>query len=329
MGKDYSHLTEDQRILLSMMLQKGYSKSKIADNLGVHRSTVYREVQRNSWKALVGQERYYTPMKACQKCLARRKRRIKLQFDTKLRLYVEEKLKLGWSPWQIEGRLKRENGGRNLISHETIYRYIYSDYGIRNRFYKKLRRKHFYRIKRGIRKARLPKDLMIDNRPDDINDRKTFGHWECDLMIFKNGIRGNLITLRERKTRFLIAIKNKDKTARGTAMTLINAVKDLKPQIHSVTFDQGGEFMKYNWIKECLETAIYFCKPASPHQKGGIENGNGVIRVELPREYDIGALRQSDLLGITNVINNRPLKCLSYQTPQEVFSAYISEKNGN
>lgn len=160
---------------------------------------------------------------------------------------------------------------------------------------------------------------MIANRAESINCREEFGHWECDLMIFKRGIKSNLITLRERTSRFILAIKNADKSAQGTAITLIATLTRIKQFIKSITFDQGMEFMRYAWIKACLDTDIYFCEPASPEQKGTIENGNGVIRVELPREYDIDPLKQKDIKRIIKEINERPLKCLNYQTPQELF----------
>ena len=219
--------------------------------------------------------------------------------------------------------LKLENEGLCIISHETIYRYIYSDYGLRNMFYEKLRRKHFWRVKRNTRKPRVPKDLLINNRPDVINQREEFGHWEGDLMMFKQGIKGNLITLRERQTRFIVAMKNIDKTASGTATTLINTVKKIKKHLKYITFDQGSEFHKYEWINEYFGTKIYFCKPASPYQKGAVENGNGVIRAELPRSYDIAKLKQKHLSKLIEEINNRPLKCLGYKTPQEMFQQSV------
>lgn len=334
MGTKYRHLTEQDRIFLSIMITKGYKKSKIAEILGVHRSTIYREIKRNEnvrqYKRPYSElkvERYYSSFLAQRKYLSRRKRPGKLSQDKLLRQYIHSKLLKGWSPKQIEGRLKRENEGNCLISHETIYRYIYSDYGIRNRFYQKLRRKHFLRIKRGSRKPRVPIDLLIYNRSDTINNREEFGHWECDLMIFKRGIKANLITLRERTSRFLIAIKNLNKTASGTALALISTVKKIKPYIKSITFDQGSEFQKYEWIKGCLNTDIYFCKPASPYQKGSIENGNGDIRVELPRSTNLDELKQRTVSNIIKQINERPLKCLDYLTPVEQFSLLTKEVN--
>ena len=320
MGQHYHQLTEQDRIFLRVMLEKGYSKSKIAIILGVHRSSIYREVKRNISEHQITGEKRYIDLIAHNEYLRRRQRPTKLKTAKGLRLYVHDKLRSGWSPWQIEGRLKRENGGKCVISHETIYRYIYSDYGIRNRFYKKLRRKHCYRVKHHSRKPRVPKELLIHNRPDIINDRKEFGHWECDLMMFKRGRKANLITLRERETRYMVAIKNNDKTARGTALALISTVDTLKSHIKSITFDQGSEFQKYAWIRDVLEAEIYFCEPASPEQKGSVENGNGVIRTELSRSHDIDSLKQRDITRLISEINGRPLKCLDYQTPEEIFT---------
>lgn len=325
MESKYKHLTEKDRIFLRVMLERHYPKNKIAEILGVHRSTIYRELKRNSFKHWRHEIDIYWSDTAHQNYLDRRKRIRKLDKDLNLKAYVHSRLKSGWSPWQIEGRLKLKNAGLCVISHETIYRYIYSDYGIRNMFYEKLRRKHFWRVKRNARKPRVPKELLINNRPDIINQRVEFGHWEGDLMMFKQGIKGNLITLRERTTRFIVAIKNIDKTASGTATTLISTVKKIKQYLKSITFDQGSEFNKYEWINECFGTKVYFCKPASPYQKGAVENGNGVIRAELPRNYDIAKLKQKHLSKLIEEINNRPLKCLDYKTPQEIFQQSIGK----
>lgn len=189
----------------------------------------------------------------------------------------------------------------SAISHESVYHYIYSDLDRRYLLHKNLRRKHRYRIKNGQKKPRIPKELLISSRPDVINKREEFGHWECDLMVFKKGVKTNLITLRERKSRYLIAITK------------------IKDYVKSITFDQGSEFKKYEWIKNCIGTEIYFCEPASPHQKGSIENANGNIRIEFQRDYDAERLKQRHLNNVIKNINNRPMKCLNYLTPNEVF----------
>lgn len=323
MGKKYRHLTEQDRDFLCLMLQKGYKKGKIAAILGVHRSTVYREIKRNIFVPNYIQEKIYHGWHAQSEYLSRRKRKSKLICKEGLRTNVHQKLAQGWSPWQIEGRLREESNGQSVISHETIYRYIYSAPDIRNQFYKKLRRKHFYRKKRNERNHRIPKEMHINQRPECINKREEFGHWECDLMMFKQGIKANLITLRERKTRYMIAIKNENKEASKTAINLISTITKLKKHIKSITFDQGSEFLKYNWIKDCIGANIYFCEPASPYQKGCVENGNGVVRAEFPRDYNVSELSQKRVNLTMKEINDRPLKCLKYKTPAELFSEYI------
>lgn len=235
MGTHYKHLTEKDRIFLRIMLDKRYSKTKIAKILGVSPSTIYREVKRNSSIHWHSGLKFYWNHRAQQKYLDRRKRGLKLEKDTSLREYVQKHLKTGWSPYQIEGRLKIESNGVCQISHESIYQYIYSDLGRRNRFYKYLRRRHSYRLKRNQRKPRIPPELLITSRPESIKHREEFGHWECDLMVFKKGVKTNLITLRERQTRYMIAIKNENREASGTALVLINTVKKIKPYIKSIT----------------------------------------------------------------------------------------------
>jgi len=244
----------------------------------------------------------------------------KLDQDKELRSYLLKKLKTGWSPQQIEGRLKLKRQFEEIVTHETIYRYIYGDFNLKHYFYKYFRRKHVDRIRRCMRRKRfIPESLLIRNRPSNILTRKSFGHWECDLMIFRKGVRSNLITLRERKSRYLIAVKNSSKKANETATNIIKQLSKYASKVKSITFDQGSEFFKYSWIAKSIGADIYFCDPGSPHQKGSVENVNGVIRTQLPRSLDIGLISQRQVDTLVNEINNRPMKCHNYQTSKEIF----------
>lgn len=324
MGNKYHQLTEQDRIFISLMLERHYSKAKIAKILNVDTSTIYREIKRNSvvhWRTKL---RSYWSMAAHEKAIKRRKKGLMLDKNSALRQYVHGKLEAGWSPYQIEGRLKRDNDGRCIISHESIYHYIYSDPDRRYLLHKYLRRKHRYRVKKGQRKPRIPNNLMISERPGSVNDRSEFGHWECDLMVFKKGTKANLITLRERQTRYMIAIKNENRKANGTAMALISTISKIKQHVKSITFDQGSEFQRYEWIKNCIGTDIYFCEPASPYQKGAVENGNANIRIEFQRDYDVENLKQHQIYKVIDNINNRPLKCLDYLSPKEIFERLVN-----
>jgi transposase, IS30 family len=142
-------------------------------------------------------------------------------------------------------------------------------------------------------------------------------------MVFHRGTKHNLITLRECKTRFLIVIKNESKKARTTAINIISAVSKYKDTFKSITFDQGSEFMRYDLVKSCLDASIYFCNPSSPYQKGSLENVNAVLRCHFPRSKDIKDIEEVFVKKVCREINNRPMKCLNYLTPLEVFSEYM------
>ena len=219
MSNKYNHITHENRVAISTLLRAGFSKAAIAKQLDIHRSTIYREIDRNGTKSIG-----YLPIVAQGRVAERKSRCLKLNEDNELSKKVVKYLRESWSPEQIAGFLKMENGGSGLISHETIYRWIYSDFAKRNRYYTLLRRKHRWRAPRGSRKpcAVIPGRVSIADRPDVINQKGEFGHWEGDLMLFTQaGTKFNLITLRERTSRFFVAILNPSKHAYETALRII------------------------------------------------------------------------------------------------------------
>lgn len=323
MGKCYSHLSVIKRSILKKMLEQGVKKVDIARHLGVHVSTIYREIKRNTYteKQSYKTISYYCSYFAQKKYINRRQRESKLSGNKALREFVFSKLRASWSPWQIEWQLKYDEPDLPSLSHETIYRYIYSHWKNRYQFTPYLRRKHRTRVKRSQKKQRIMSKYHISLRPESVNNRQDFGHWECDLMHFQKGTKTNLITLVERKSRFLIAIKNENKQARPTALAIINALKKLKKHVSSITFDQGSEFYDFGIISSCLGSKVYFCSPGSPEEKGAIENRNGVLRTLYPRSCDISHISQSDIDAALSSINMRPMMCLDYKSPQKVFNS--------
>ncbi len=324
------------RVHLQYLLEKGMRKSEIAKLLGFDVSTIYRELKRNIhtfYKNTTINNKHYAYHHSFAQSKANNRRYVKprkLDIDKSLRDYVLKKLKEYWSPKQIEGRLKLESTLENIVTHETIYQYIYKKWQIRYRFSKYLRRKRINRIPVNSRRKRhIPESMLIRNRPAEISTRESFGHWECDLMIFNKNTKCNLITLRERKTRFVIVIKNNNKLAYDTASNIIRKLKQFSKYVKSITFDQGSEFFRYNWLKKTLGTEIYFCNPASPYQKGEIENVNGIIRVHFPRNIDIGLVSQNRIDALARNINNRPMECHNYSTAMEVFNKAIGYKITN
>ncbi len=330
MGKNYSHLNVIQRGIMSRMLEQRIKKSVIAKHLGVHVSTIYREIKRNlcTNKRHYKTVTYYCPYRANKKYLKRRDRPSKLEKNQTLREFVCSKLRGRWSPWQIEWQLKHHEPHLPAITHETIYRFIYSHWTLRHELTPYLRRKRRTRVKHGCRKKRIMSEYSISKRSQAVNNREEFGHWECDLMVFSKGVKVNLITLVERQSRFLLAIRNDNKQAKPTAMAIVTALKRLKQHVLSITFDQGSEFADFASVKACLDTEVYFCTPASPQEKGGIENRNGVLRTVYQRDCDIISIAQSDIDLILKSINARPMLCLDYDSPQMVFDrqrGYINE----
>ena len=316
MVKEFTQITPEHRIAIAHLLKAGLSKDKIALQLGYHRSTIFREVARNKTKA------GYLPFLAELKIAKRRKRAFKLNRDATLKYFIFSCLEEGWSPGAISGRLRLETHGNKTISPETIYAYIYSDHGKRNKYYKFLRRQRMWRYPRFTRKKRMQIQgrVPIAERSDKANKRLELGHWEGDLMHFKRGIKTNLITLRERASRYMVAVKNPSKDADITAANIIGRLEKISNYlIKSITFDNGTEFAKHKEIGSELKAKIYFCDPYKSYQKGSIENGNNELRRWFPRDCDKDLVKTKRIKKYIQALNNRPMKVLGYKTPWEVL----------
>lgn len=315
MGNHYRHIQLQDRIKIYELLFQGNGIKEIAKATGFHCSTIYRELERNSGK--VG----YRPDLASQYYLTRRQRLARLESNIELREFVIDKLKKGWSPDSIAGRLKNHIKS-DIISRETIYRYIYSPQGIKLKLYRYLmekRRFRYPRIKRRRQTIAKARKTSIKERPDSINRRETFGHWEGDLILFKH-TKTNLFTLRERKTRFIVAIKNESRLAQSTSNTLVKYMKNnLYKTVKSLTLDNDIAFACHDEIAHALDSSIYFCEPYKSYQKGGVENANKLIRTQLPNCTKIDDFEQDSLDNIMKKLNDRPMRCLGYQTPYEAF----------
>lgn len=315
MVKKYEQLTLEKREKLYNLKQQNFQPATIADLLGCHRATIYRELNRNKTK--IG----YLPDRAHKMSLERRTKGLKIDRNPELKNYIVSKLYEGWSPEIIAGFLKKEKG-ISVISHETIYAYIYSKEGSKNELYlslKKRRKKRQAKLSRKSKKTCIPNRVSIHERPEKIDKREEYGHWEGDLVLFTNS-ESNLITLRERKSRVFLAIKNQSKHADTTSKNIIKKFKGRKKTlIETLTFDNGGEFARHEDIAKALRVDIFFCDPYSSYQKGSVENGNGVLRYDLPRSADIDSLSQKQIDKIVDKINNRPMKCLGFRTPAEIF----------
>jgi len=290
----------------------------ISERSGRHRSTIYRELNRNKPKP----EDRYMPGIAHQMAQERHPHvPNKLDTNKELNKYVLGGLNKGWSPEQISGRMKLENKEFTTCP-ESIYRYVYRDK--EKKLYKLLPRKKSKRRIRAERakrqKAALIAKRNISNRPQEATSRHNSGHWEGDTIRFKKGQKTCVTTLAERKSRLVILLKNKNKKSGTVINNICKKVKALpKKKFASLTLDQGTEFSSFLPIERLTRCKVYFCDPHSPWQRPTNENTNGRIRRFLPKKFKIDVLNQGQLDKIADIMNNTPRKCLGYQTPIEVF----------
>lgn len=223
---------------------------------------------------------------------------------------------------------------RVLKRHKsTIYRYIYSKEGMAQALWWNLPELRKSLRPRRARKRQAPKfdrDVSILFRPDDVAHRHQFGHWEGDLMLFKQNFgQTNVTSLVERVSRFTVLLKNPIKRTEPVIGKIMKAVRDL-PYLarKSITFDRGTEFVSWPHLQAEIGTQTWFCDPSNPWQKGTEENTNRRLRRWLPRKRDITALTDHDMKMISNRLNNTPRKCLRWMTPAEVFREKMMEEMG-
>jgi IS30 family transposase len=330
MGCHYSHIDLAERRAIANLLEAKVPVAEIARRLGRHRSTIHREINRNfyhiNFRDRWGQEyRGYYAVAGHAMAQRRRARLARLIRRPTLREHVVVRLRDGWSPQQIAGRLKLDGHPMGRVSHETIYRHIYSRRGREEALYGLLpmaRRQRRRRFGRKPRAKAIPPSRCISERPAHIERREEFGHWEGDLVIFARRFGGaNVISSQERKSRFLMLISNEDKRA-ATVGKGIGGVLATFPESarHSITFDRGTEFMSYR----ALPVTAWFCDPHSPWQKGGVENANGRLRRYLPLESACGDRSREALTRLAAKLNAVPRRCLGYRTPAEVFAEALS-----
>ena len=190
----------------------------------------------------------------------------------------------------------------------------------RHQLLRRKRRFRYPRVQRKRQKTALEAEKMrIGQRTDEINQRQSFGHWEGDLLLFSRQYT-HLITLRERQSRYVVAIKNGNRKPQPTADILVSYMKKhVHNQIHSLTLDNDISFTQHPAMAKGLAAEVYFCEPYKSWQKGAIENANGLIRRYLPRKTNIENYSQEDIEKIIEKLNNQPMRCLDYKTPKEVF----------
>lgn len=310
----YHQLTREQRYAIYLGLQAGKSFSAIARQIDVHKSTVSREVRRNSNR--FGK---YGWTAADERSLSRRghlpgNRSVSREtLRAALKLLREE----DWSPRQISGYLRLRGIG---ISHESIYARIRSDETgeLRSHCRHKLKYRHHVPVKRRTKVKNIPNRVSIHDRPPEADGRR-FGDWEMDLIVGK-GQRSAILTLCERSRNYMMMERlPHGKDPEQVAETAVRLLLPYRRNVLTITTDNGSEFVRHERIAKALETTVYFADSYASWQKGAIENTNKLVRQYIPKGTDFRELTDEYIHSVQLKLNRRPREKLNFSSPKDEF----------
>lgn len=317
----YKQLDYLTRCKIYGLWRAGHNQTQIAKEVGVHKSTISRELRKNltfvrtklgSWQ--------YKPDYAQNYAEQRHKNKPKqIKFTKEVEAFVREKLLEDWSPEQISGYAKRH--GLFSVSHERICQFVLVDKRNGGKLYKHLRHQHKkYRKRYGSprREGAIKNRRFIDDRPAEVNGKQRIGDWEIDTIIGKNHKQA-VVSIVERVSKKTILKKVKAKTAELVSVSTIESLKSIASRVFTITGDNGSEFAYHEKIASELQADFYFAHPYSSWERGLNENTNGLVRQYLKKGSDFGAIGDDELSFIMDRLNNRPRKSLGYATPNEVF----------
>ncbi len=306
----YKQLTLEQRYQIYALLKAGHLRTEIGGIIGVHKSTVTRELKRN-WS-----KRGYRPQYADRQALERRTEKAGPRIPASVWTEIEAEIKKYSSPDQVSGL--RRLAGQYPVSHEWIYQHIYrdkqrgGDLHTYLRCRKKRRKRYGSYSKRGVWKNQI----SIDQRPLIVAEKKRIGDLELDTIIGK-GHKQAIVTIVDRKSKLLRMKKVNQKTGALVGQAIVGEVKDLI--VHTLTADNGREFSEHEKIAKNLNADFYFCHPYSSWERGLNENTNGLIRQFFPKHMKFDTITDEHVKQVEDNLNNRPRKSLGYKSPNEVY----------
>lgn len=342
MARRFKHLTKTDRLRIEQQLRDGKEPKEIAESIGVHISTIYREKKRGAYQH---RNSDYTEEIRYSSDLAEMKYRahleakgaeIKLGKDHKLAEYIEHRIaddKL--SPAAVLGEIEANGMSfETSISVNTLYSYIEKGVFLRltnkNLPLKGEKKRGYHKVRA---QKRPPKGESIEKRPEEIDERSTFGHWEMDTVVSARPGKSAILVLTERLTRDEITAKLPDKTA----ASVVSALDDLEREwgdkfsrvFQTITVDNGSEFadcpgIERSALGEGNRTKLYYCHPYSSYERGSNENLNKMIRRWLPKGTNFDEIPAEVIATITAWINNYPRKILGFLTSGRVFQEQIT-----
>lgn len=343
--RHYKTLTWNDRLKIEAWLRVNTPKKVMAEALGVHISTIYREIKRGQYEHLNSDwttEMRYSPEISEQKkqeYLRAKGGDLKIGNDMEYANYLEYKVAVDkYAPGAILGEIKRKGlQFDTTISKTTFYRYI--ELGVfltlTNKDLPVKRNKTEHKYDKVQRAKRPPKGESIEKRPEEIAERLTFGHWEMDCVEGKKGTKKTLLVLTERKTRNEIIRLMPNKTAASVVAALNKLEKELGTDMfarifQSITVDNGSEFSDYTGIEQSSlhpdrnRTKLYYCHPYSSYERGSNENQNKMVRRHYPKGYDFTNTTPAEIRKLEKWINNYPREIFDYYTSAELYEACIN-----
>ena len=315
-------LTLAERERISQMQFVQVHPTEIAKALGRSRSTISRELRRNSlndsYSAIQAQE---------QAARRRRERPLERKMERpELSAYVRSGLVQYWSPDQIAGRTRRDfpREAKRRISRQTIYNWFHGLVGEEHARFAAFLRRRGKRRPRDDRRGQLPRTVSIDGRPKVVDRRRRYGDWEGDTVV---GARrsGAIVTLVERKCGYTLAAKSCDRQAWRIGDKIRRLLRDLPATLRrTLTLDNGKEFADHETFSDRLHLRTFFAKPYSAWQRGTNENTNGLLRQFVPKGTDFSTVSWQAIERYVTLLNQRPRKRLGYRTPDEVFTDHVA-----
>jgi len=317
--KQYQHLNKEERFYIWNALRTGGSQKDVSATLGRHPSTISREIRRNTAR----QAKMYTFHWALELVKWRKQRTADTKYrklSPELTLKIEQLIQQYLSPEQVSGYLKQPH--HLSISHETIYRYIYSDKARHSRLKPFLRQGNKRRRKRygsGARASKIPNRVCITERPQVVERKTRIGDWECDTVIGKDR-KSVLVTVVDRASLYTCCSRVYSRSAKVVSQAIIRLLKQHKSKVETLTFDNGSEFVHHEKIARSLDAKTYFAHPYSSWERGINENTNGLLRQYFPKKTDFRQVSCKQVKDAVESLNNRPRKTRHYLTPNQLFN---------
>jgi IS30 family transposase len=329
--KNLKRLSLEERIQIEIQYSQGKNLREIAEHLGNGRnkSTVSREIGGRPRKGRGKYQAYQANVRAVEN-EERRGVRDRLK-HTDIRAYVTEKLKIGWTPEQIELRIGKDLGKKYSISYEAIYQFVYAQ--IRRGGNGKVKegcedlrpflaRRHTRRQKKGFRKAQKAERVSlpsIDTRPKLVEKRKEIGHFEGDTIVSRES-KSRLKTVNERSCGLVLIGKTQDGTTTECNRVVLERLTAFPKEYRkTLTQDRGTENVDYQQLEHELGISCYFAHPYCSQERGSNENLNGLIRRFFPKGTDFAKVTEQEIMRVEGLLNNRPRKRFGGLTPCEVL----------